>query len=71
MRFAPKSYNYEIIRSGGFVLLFEDQMHPFGHGNLLVEVRTRLGLKVASPADVKDGDIARLLNWHNRRLPAG
>lgn len=68
MRFAPKSYIYEVIQEGGFVLLFEEQMYPLGHSALLREVRQLLGLKVASPKDVKDGDIQRLLKWHHRRL---
>lgn len=68
MRFAPKSYMHEINRSRGFGLLFEEQMYPWGHNPLLVEVRERLGLKVGAPKDVKDGDMQRLLNWHNRQL---
>jgi hypothetical protein len=69
MRFAPKSYIYEIIQNGGFALLFEEQMYPLGHTQLLRSVRNTLGLKVASPKDVKDGDIQRLLKWHARQLP--
>lgn len=68
MRFAPKSYIHEVIQSGGFVLLFEEQMYPWGHATLLREVRKVLGLKVGSPRDVKDGDIQRLLTWHTKRL---
>ncbi|MBI4204167.1 MAG: hypothetical protein HY527_04000 [Betaproteobacteria bacterium] len=68
MRFAPKSYMFEIQQSGGFGLLFEEQLYPWGHSSLLAEVRARLGLKVQCPKDVKEGDIQRLLNWHARRL---
>lgn len=68
MRFAPKSYMYEIQRSGGFGLLFEEQIYPWGHNSLLAEVRERLGLKVHCPRDVKEGDMQRLVNWHTRRL---
>jgi hypothetical protein len=67
MRFAPKSYMHEIIQTGGFGLLFEDQMYPWGHSDLLREVRSNLGLKVASPRDVKEGDVQRLEKWHLRR----
>ncbi len=66
MRFAPKSYMHEINKSGGFGLLFEEQMYPWGHGSLLSEVRDRLGLKVHCPRDVKEGDMQRLLNCHAR-----
>lgn len=68
MRFAPKSYINEVYLSGGFVLLFEDQMYPMGHTALLMEVRQTLGLKVHSPNDVKDGDMQRFIKWHQKRL---
>lgn len=68
MRFAPKSYTWEVYRSGGFVLLFEEQIYPMGHGALVAEVREKLGLKVHSPNEVKDGDMDRLLRWHERAL---
>lgn len=67
MRFAPKSYMHEINQSGGFALLFDEQMYPWGHSALLTEVRETLGLKVNSPKGVKDGDMQRLLKWHSRR----
>lgn len=68
MRFAPKSYMHEIQQNGGFGLLFEEQIYPWGHNSLLTEVRDRLGLKVNCPRDVKEGDIQRLINWHTKRL---
>jgi hypothetical protein len=67
MRFAPKSYIHEVNLSGGFVLLFEQQIYPMGHAALLSEVRDKLALKVHSPNDIKDGDMQRLLQWHERR----
>jgi hypothetical protein len=70
MRFAPKSYIEEVRRLGGFTLLFEDQMYPLSHIKLMREVRTALGLKVQSPRDFKEGDIQRLLNWHDKKLVA-
>ncbi|HZQ75408.1 MAG TPA: hypothetical protein VFB08_21040 [Burkholderiales bacterium] len=69
MRFAPKSYMFEIFKSGGFGLLFEEQMYPLGHTELLKQVRETFGLKVSSPKDVKDGDMQRLLKWHLVKLP--
>jgi hypothetical protein len=67
MRFAPKSYIHEVNKANGFVLLFEHQMYPMGHEALVAQVRNRLGLKVHSPNDVMEGDMQRLLNWHERR----
>jgi len=68
MRFAPKSYMYEIIKAGGFGLLFEEQIYPWGHAALLNEVKEYLRLKVQCPRDVREGDMQRLLNWHNKRI---
>jgi hypothetical protein len=66
MRFAPKSYVYDVYKSGGFTLLFENQFYPWGHGNLLEDARVRLGLKVHCPKDVQEGDIQRFVNWHEK-----
>ena len=68
MRFAPKSYIEKIVSAGGFTLLFEEQIYPFASQKLMRTVRTTLGLKVQSPRDFKEGDIQRLLNWHNKKL---
>jgi hypothetical protein len=69
MRFAPKSYMYEdIYLSGGFGLLFEKQIYPWGHSALLQEAREHLLLKVQCPRDVPEGDMQRLLNWHHYLL---
>ena len=68
MRFAPKSYIHEVIQGGGFVLLFEEQMYPWGHAPLLQDVRKTLGLKVSSPRDVRVGDIQRFEKWHLKRV---
>lgn len=64
MRSAPKSYIYEVINRGGIVLLFDEQLYPWGHSTLLSEVKSVLGLKVQSPRDIKEGDMVRLLKAH-------
>jgi hypothetical protein len=68
MRFAPKSYTFDVYNHGGFTLLFEQQMYPMGHTALLVEVRNKLGLKIFSPDAVPDGHIQRFVKWHERSL---
>lgn len=68
MRFAPKSYMFDIYKAGGFGLLFEQQLYPWGHSELLGAVRQTLGLKVQCPRDIQEGDIRRLLNNHAKRL---
>lgn len=68
MRFAPKSYMHKISATyKGFGLLYEEQIYPFGYQPLLNEVREKLGLKTQSPRDIKDGDMQRLVNWHEKR----
>ena len=68
MRFAPKSYIEEVRKAGGFTLLFEDQIYPFGFYKLMQKVRASLGLKVQCPRDFKEGDIQRFSNWHDKKL---
>jgi hypothetical protein len=59
---------YEIYQSGGFGLLFEEQIYPWGQNALLTEVQDRLGLKVHCPRDVKEGDMQLFIKWHIERL---
>ena len=67
-RFAPKSYIHEVHQLGGFVLLFKDQMYPFGFADLARRVRTELHLPVACPTAVPDGHMQRFLKWHRAKL---
>ena len=67
LRFAPKPYMNSIIQQGGFGLLFEEQIYPMGFTELMTEVKSKLGLKVHSPRDIKDGDMQRLMNWHLKK----
>jgi hypothetical protein len=69
MRFAPKSYIYDVYKSGGFTLVFEEQLYPWGHKSLLLAVRNQLGLKVQCPKDVPDGHMRRFVKWHDLHLP--
>ena len=34
MRNSPRTYNYEVIKKGGYVMIFEKQIYPFGHEKL-------------------------------------
>jgi hypothetical protein len=67
MRFAPKTYNYEIIQRGGFALLYEAQIFPFGYDELVNEIKTVLKLPVACPRAIPDGIIQRFLKWHQKQ----
>jgi hypothetical protein len=71
VRASPKSYNYEIIRMGGYVLIFGFQLYPFGLVELAQRVRLELRLPVDCPTSIQDGTIQRFLNWHQRTLDSG
>jgi hypothetical protein len=68
MRMAPASYIQEIRLRGGFTLIFEWQLYPFGQENFAAEVRDQLGLKVGCPNAIEDGTIQRFRNWHEKKL---
>ena len=68
LRFAPKSYIHEVQQAGGFCLLFEEQLYPFGYRELLDTVRRDLGLKVQISKDIPAGHMQRLRSWHDRRV---
>jgi hypothetical protein len=64
MRMAPKNYIELVRAAGGFTLVFEWQLYPYGQEQLAHRVRERLGLKVDCPQGITDGTMQRLLNWH-------
>lgn len=67
MRGPPKSYNNEIINNGGFVLIFETQIYPFGQDDLVKRIKTILGLPVDCPRAIADGTIQRFVKWHDKQ----
>lgn len=69
MRFAPKSYIHDLInKKGGFALLFETQIYPFGQEALVKEIKEVLGLPVDCPASIPSGIIDRFEKWHKKRV---
>lgn len=71
VRASPKSYNYEIIRAGGYVLIFGFQLYPFGLAGLAEKIRLELGLPVDCPTSIQDGTIQRFLKWHRKNACLG
>lgn len=63
MRWAPKSYIYQISDEGGFALLYETQLFPFGNESRMEKAR-QLGLPVESPAEVSERTMKRFVDWH-------
>jgi len=63
VRMAPANYIEAVRQVGGFTLVFEHQLYPFGQGEFAREVRERLGMKVDCPSAIEDGTIERLSKW--------
>ncbi len=68
MRFAPKSYNYEIIERGGFALIFEEQIYPLGQEPLVDKIKETLNLPVTCTKAIPIGIINRFINWHDKHV---
>ncbi len=65
-RALPKSYVMEVIRAGGFALIFDWRLYLHGYKSFAEEVRAELGLRVDSPARIADGTLDRLVGIHTR-----
>lgn len=68
MRHSPKSYNNEIIERGGFALIFETKIFPYGQEKLIEKIRKTMDLSVDSPSAIPDGIIKRFTNWHKKNV---
>lgn len=68
MRASPKSYNWHIIKGGGYVVIFEAQIYPFGQQSLVKKIREVLGLPVDCPRAIPEGIIDRFVKLHNRNV---
>jgi hypothetical protein len=66
MRYSPKSYNNEVIKKGGYVMIFEKQIYPFGQEKLVKKITEVLGMPVDCPRKVPDGIIDRFIKWHGK-----
>lgn len=69
MRWAPSDYNSEIIKRGGFALLFESQIYELSQADLVHRIREAFGPKKAdSPTRIPEGIIDRFVTWHNKQV---
>lgn len=64
---SPKSYSYEIIKRGGYRMIFEKRIYPFGQNKLVKGITEVSGMSVDCPRKIPDGIIERFIRWHNRR----
>ncbi|UCG42546.1 MAG: hypothetical protein JSU73_11880 [candidate division WOR-3 bacterium] len=67
MRMSPKSYNNMVIEAGGYVMIFEAQVHPVSSRALVASMREVLSLPVDAPRAIPGGIIQRFLKWHRSR----
>jgi hypothetical protein len=68
-RFAPKNYIQTVWKSGGFTLIYKNQLYPLGHLDFARTVKAELQLPVDSPAAISAGTIQRFLKWHLQQNP--
>lgn len=66
MRWAPKSYVEVIRKSGGFGLLYETQLFPFGHSESVRRLK-ELSLPVVSANAVPEGVFGRFVKYGHER----
>ena len=71
MRGSPKSYNWEVIKAGGYALPFGTQLYPFGMEEFAKEVREELELPVGCLSAVPDGLLTRFDRWHQEKGEPG
>ena len=64
VRYAPKTYIDEIIKRGGFALLFVARVHPFGHEALVNDINEHLEMEADCPKAIPDGIIDRFMKKH-------
>ena len=68
MRYAPKTYNYEIINRNGYTMIFETQVYPIALKKLVKEIKNNLKLPVDCPSSIPSGIIERFIKWHKKNL---
>lgn len=63
-RMLPKSWMYELIRSGGYGMILGYQLYPWTQRELARRISEELGLPIDSPRRLQDGTMQKFLNWH-------
>jgi hypothetical protein len=67
VRMLPKSWINDLVRVGGFALIYKYQLYPWAHRELAKRVQRELGLPVDAPRSLSEGTITRFLGWHDRQ----
>ncbi len=68
VRMLPKTWIKEINDQGGFALVLEYQLYPWGHQDLARRVARELRLPVDAPKSIREGTMQRFINWHNGQV---
>ncbi len=66
MRQAAKSYIDEIVKQGGYAMIFEAHIFAYGASGLVQEIRQVFGLPCDSPRRIPEGILRRFVRWHER-----
>ena len=51
---------------GGYAMIFETQIYPFGQQDLVKRIKEKLCLSADCPRAIPEGIIERFMNWHNK-----
>ncbi|HEX6810530.1 MAG TPA: hypothetical protein VF384_02800 [Planctomycetota bacterium] len=68
VRFLPKTWIFETITSGGFVLVFKWQLYHPAHQGLADRLAKELRLPVRVTSSFSGDDLARFLSWHAKKV---
>jgi hypothetical protein len=68
VRMMPRTWIYEVIEEGGFVLVLGFQLYPLAYKELARRVREELGLPVDAPRALWEATTQRFVDWHEEHL---
>lgn len=67
-RMLPRSWIYDLNKSGGFALILKYQLYPWTHRELARRVQEALTLPVDAPRYLAEGTMNRFLKWHGKNV---
>jgi len=68
VRMMPTIWIDELVKAGGFALIFKYQLYPLAQRGLVKRIAGELGLPVDTPRALADGTMQRFLNWHQKNV---
>jgi hypothetical protein len=68
VRAMPRTWVYEVVGRGGFVLVLRYQLYPPLLKDLVARIRSGLDLPVDHPRALAAGTLDRFTNWHERQM---